>query len=330
MSKSTMVEGLVSIIVPTYNRAHLIGETLDSILAQSYLNWECIVVDDGSNDETDVLVLAYVHQDSRFRYFKRPDSHKAGGNGARNYGLKQSRGAYVQWFDSDDLMAPEKLALEVAAIEKFGVDFVVSKTRYFNHVNNSFFNYEFEEGDVTFESFAVDYIRWHTPDVLVRKSVLEGLHFNEEMSAGQEYNFYCKLLLQTTNLYYLKQFLTLRRFSENSIQGQRDVDPSLHQVKLFETHWYNYMDLKGKANSSKFNRYSLLQCVQSYFQARKHIELPENFRLELIKTFPSRYLWFYIGLFSQSISGRYYVFYRLLKNKEVFNTYHMRSQTKAF
>ena len=56
---------LVSIIIPTYNRANLIGETVESILAQTYQNWECIVVDDGSNDNTDVLLAEYVKKDKR-------------------------------------------------------------------------------------------------------------------------------------------------------------------------------------------------------------------------------------------------------------------------
>src|SRR5690606_8186561 len=104
---------LVSIIIPTYNRAHLIGETLDSVLAQTYTNWECIIVDDGSSDHTDEVVGAYVQKDARFKYFHRPDTHLPGGNGARNYGFLQSKGEYVNWLDSDDLTQPAKLERQV-------------------------------------------------------------------------------------------------------------------------------------------------------------------------------------------------------------------------
>jgi glycosyltransferase involved in cell wall biosynthesis len=90
------IQPLVSIIIPTYNRAHLIGETLDSVLAQTYQNWECIIVDDDSTDKTDEVVGAYVEKDSRFKYYHRPDEHLPGGNGARNYGFKMSTGEYVQ------------------------------------------------------------------------------------------------------------------------------------------------------------------------------------------------------------------------------------------
>tara|TARA_R110000823_G_scaffold243818_1_gene367997 strand:+ start:17891 stop:18835 length:945 start_codon:yes stop_codon:yes gene_type:complete len=97
---------LVSIIIPTYNRAHLIGETLDSVLVQTYQNWECIVVDDGSTDATDDLMATYMAQESRFRYYHRPKDRLPGGNAARNYGIENSRGSYITFLDSDDYIAP--------------------------------------------------------------------------------------------------------------------------------------------------------------------------------------------------------------------------------
>ena len=71
-----MSHPLVTIIIPTYNRAAIIGKTLDSILAQTYKNWECIVVDDGSTDTTALVMKKYCDTDTRFRYVSRPDSQK--------------------------------------------------------------------------------------------------------------------------------------------------------------------------------------------------------------------------------------------------------------
>ena len=67
--KNMIKSPLISIIIPTYNRAHIIGETLDSIIAQTYTNWECIVVDDGSSDNTAEVMAKYIVKDSRFRYY---------------------------------------------------------------------------------------------------------------------------------------------------------------------------------------------------------------------------------------------------------------------
>ncbi|WP_372938266.1 glycosyltransferase family 2 protein, partial [Seonamhaeicola sp.] len=90
-----MSQPLVSIIIPTYNRAHLIGETLDSVLAQTYTHWECIVVDDGSSDHTSQVVATYCKNDARFQYHQRPLDRPKGANACRNYGFELSKGEYI-------------------------------------------------------------------------------------------------------------------------------------------------------------------------------------------------------------------------------------------
>src|SRR5690606_2852819 len=107
--KNMIDAALISIIIPTYNRAHIIGETLDSILAQTYTHWECIVVDDGSTDGTAHLMAGYMERDTRFRYYHRPVERPKGPCSCRNYGFEQSKGDYVNFFDSDDLLMLEAL-----------------------------------------------------------------------------------------------------------------------------------------------------------------------------------------------------------------------------
>ncbi|MBI6118550.1 glycosyltransferase family 2 protein [Salegentibacter maritimus] len=100
---------LVSIIIPTYNRVHLIGETLESVLSQTYQNWECMVVDDGSTDYTDELMEFYCNKDNRIKYHHRPANRPKGANACRNYGFELSKGEFIQFLDSDDLISKEKL-----------------------------------------------------------------------------------------------------------------------------------------------------------------------------------------------------------------------------
>jgi hypothetical protein len=90
-----------------YNRATLVGETLDSVLAQTYADWECIVVDDGSTDNSVEVVQKYVDKDSRFKLLIRPKDRIKGGPTCRNIGYENSTGEIVYWFDSDDLLSPE-------------------------------------------------------------------------------------------------------------------------------------------------------------------------------------------------------------------------------
>ncbi len=189
---------LVSIIIPTYNRAHLISETLDSVLAQTYTNWECIVVDDGSTDNTDEVLEAYVQKDARFKYFHRPDIHKPGGNGARNYGFLQSKGEYVNWFDSDDVMLPEKLETQVTLLHNTTFDYTICQTLMYDKVAQKALGLRCKRivSESIFEDYITFKIFWLTQAPLWRRSFLEEyqLSFNESLKQSQDYDFHIKVL----------------------------------------------------------------------------------------------------------------------------------------
>lgn len=106
-----MTQPLVSVIIPTFNRAHCVGEAIASVLAQTYPHLELIVVDDGSLDQTSTVVSAFAH---RLRYL--PQEH-GGVSAARNYGVAASHGALVAFLDSDDRWLPGKVAAQVALLQ---------------------------------------------------------------------------------------------------------------------------------------------------------------------------------------------------------------------
>ncbi|GHA50417.1 glycosyl transferase [Salinimicrobium marinum] len=110
---------VVSIIIPTYNRANLLRETLISVSKQKLANWECIIVDDGSEDHTRFVVREFTDADKRFNYYERPSSYKKGASSCRNYGFLKSQGEYIQWLDDDDLMSENKLASQVQTLKSY-------------------------------------------------------------------------------------------------------------------------------------------------------------------------------------------------------------------
>lgn len=105
-----MQAGLVSVVVPTYNRADTLGATVDSILAQSYAPLELIVVDDGSQDQTDRIMQAYLDKDPRVSYLTKPNGGVAS---ARNVGVRRAQGEFIAFCDSDDIWKPDKLARQI-------------------------------------------------------------------------------------------------------------------------------------------------------------------------------------------------------------------------
>lgn len=110
-------EPLVSIIIPTYNRAHLISETLNSVKAQSYRNWEALIVDDGSSDGTSLIVEKYLEKDKRFRFLRRPEGYPKGAPACRNFGFEKSMGSFINYLDSDDLLEESKIAIQIEALQ---------------------------------------------------------------------------------------------------------------------------------------------------------------------------------------------------------------------
>lgn len=105
----------VSVIVPTYNYGRFIGQALESLRAQTLPDWECVVVDDGSTDDTAEVVAGFAARDPRIRYLPQPNRRQAA---ARNNGLGHSTGRYVQFLDADDLIEPRKLERQVEYLER--------------------------------------------------------------------------------------------------------------------------------------------------------------------------------------------------------------------
>lgn len=112
-----MDDMLVSVILPTFNRAEFIGRTLDSLFAQTYGNWECIVIDDGSTDDTVEVLKEY--DDPRMVYFYQENQ---GVSGARNTGIQQARGDMIALLDSDDEWMPTKLETQLRYMHERGYE----------------------------------------------------------------------------------------------------------------------------------------------------------------------------------------------------------------
>lgn len=119
-----MIDGLVSIIMPSWNTGRFIEETIDSVIAQTYPNWELLIVDDCSTDNTDELVAKY--KDDRIKYFK--NEKNSGAAFARNRAMREAQGEWIAFLDSDDLWTPEKLEHQINFMKKNG--YSLSFTEY--------------------------------------------------------------------------------------------------------------------------------------------------------------------------------------------------------
>lgn len=120
----------ISIIMPAYNASDFIGETIQSVLAQSFADWELLITDDGSNDQTVEIIQQFSLNDSRVKLLK--NEHGKGPAAARNNSINRSTGDYIAFLDSDDLWKPTKLETHLFFMKNIGSDF--SYTGY-NHIS---------------------------------------------------------------------------------------------------------------------------------------------------------------------------------------------------
>lgn len=111
-----LITPLISIITPTYNAENTIAKTIQSVINQTYQNWELIIIDDGSDDNTNYLISKYIKRDSRIKLISQMNSGPAI---ARQAGLNKSKGRFIAFLDSDDTWLPNKLKLQI--------EFMISK-----------------------------------------------------------------------------------------------------------------------------------------------------------------------------------------------------------
>lgn len=221
-----MENPLISIIIPTYNRAHLISETLDSIIAQTYTNWECIVVDDGSTDNTGEVMAKYTARDSRFQYHHRPKDRISGGNAARNYGFELSKGDYIQWFDSDDLMIDNFLKRKINLfIQKQNLDLVFCGFETFGSETSLIKEYKLKRTECLEKIFLKENIKLNTQCFLFKREVVNEVEFDDNLQKAQDLDFLFKVLInnQCLSWDYISYSLIKIRVHDDSITEKKNV-----------------------------------------------------------------------------------------------------------
>jgi glycosyltransferase involved in cell wall biosynthesis len=279
---------LVSIIIPTYNRAHLISETLDSVIAQTYTNWECIIVDDGSTDATEKLINEYVKKDTRFQYHKRPNNKPKGANACRNYGFELSKGSFVNWFDSDDVMLPNKLQAQINEIAS-GKDIDVSFCECKSFVLKENMQIIVDHFKIVYHNFIEDFILRklliQTGSGLWNRNFVRHIDFDETLTQSQDYDFHIRSFKHNLNINVVNESLYLFRRENDSISKTYKTNTHIHlksflKVKMGVLNLYkgNKVIEKGIVNNilSSLNKALLNKnniSIQLHFDMiEKHLE----------------------------------------------------------
>jgi glycosyltransferase involved in cell wall biosynthesis len=212
----------VSVIIPTYNRAEYVTQAIDSVLAQTYTDYEIIVVDDGSTDNTKEILLPYM---DRIRYIYQEN---AGASAARNRGIKAAKRDWVAFLDSDDEWLPGKLAVQIRAVERHPQLVAhmvnVNLTDYNDSDPNSFLHckFPFEGNEGIIDDPFIQHFKYRTiampVAVMCRKecAIKAGL-FDESFLCGEDYDFMCRLALQGSWGYCWDELAMMYRRCEKTV-----------------------------------------------------------------------------------------------------------------
>lgn len=208
----------VSVILPTFNRAHLLPEAIESVLGQTYRDLELIVVDDGSTDETASVL-------SRFPKSVRTVRQARGGpSRARNFGMEQARGEFIAFIDSDDLWKPEKLELQLKVLgadSRTGavccdmLERVGMRERPLSFFERIGFTGELTPRRMFFANSVA------TPTLLARRSCLEAAgRFDSDLAGAEDYEYFFRLL-RFTSIRAISRILVIRRLQDDALSRDR-------------------------------------------------------------------------------------------------------------
>ncbi|WP_312421433.1 glycosyltransferase family 2 protein [Epilithonimonas sp.] len=266
---------MISIVIPSFNREHYIAETLQSLINQTYNDWECIIVDDGSTDETETVIKKYTAADPRFHFYKRPSKMLKGANSCRNFGFSKSKGEFIKFLDSDDLLAPDCLEKQVAILKSNqNIKVCFSYGRYFNDSTKNleeFWSRNKEYDDYLY-GHITNQIRWQTADPLWRKSFFSETPFKEGLMNSQEWLMHGEALLKLKNeeIYNLQETFTLIRRGNERMSSNQSSNYYKNQKKA---RVYLLSDLLKKNNFhfQAINQLLKQIIVYQYWEIQKKI-----------------------------------------------------------
>ena len=284
---------LISIIVPIYNTEKYLRQCLDSILNQTYTNFEVLLVNDGSTDSSGMICQEYVENDSRFRYFEKENG---GASSARNLGLERSGGAYITFIDSDDWVEPNYLDVLYTALKENDTDVAISTykrfaqdgvfyLRSYSREDDEFLNIGTRSRDSFLEILPrlgeLDHSFYSISSKLIKREIIGNLLFDEQVSYAEDLNFFFYLYLGVESVVYVRDYTYVYRTHDASTSQNVNELQALQELEIYKK-MFQQIDRMGLPTFHYFKR---MENVVTYrisgFPTSKAIREYESFVSEV-------------------------------------------------
>lgn len=268
----------VSVIMPAYNAEFYIREAISSVIAQTFSNWELIIVDDGSTDKTSDIIAENCNQDHRIHYFYQENGKQGK---ARNLGISKAKGTYIAFLDTDDFWIPEKLEIQIKEINLQDVDLVFSDSYIFNDDNVSDRSRKMNtlnqifKGEQALKLF-LDGNRIPTLTVLAKKEsihLVNGFTEKKEIPLAEDYHLWLKMLINGCVFYGSdKTLASYRVHSASSTSQDKMASKQLPEV------FFNLM--QNNPSFKKILIKALKKELRRQYNGRTYIKSDFNFFID--------------------------------------------------
>lgn len=210
-------DGLVSIITPAYNAAAYIAETIESVFAQTYTNWEMLIVNDCSKDNTAEIVQSYAAKDKRIKLINLKQN--SGAAVARNTAIQNAKGRYIAFLDSDDLWKKEKLQKQIEFMQQNGYAFAFTNYEHFKETKENIQNQVQVPKRLNYNQ-ALKGNQIGCLTVMLDRKQIQNIHFTTQKH--EDYILWLNILKQGITAYGMQESLALYRTGNSkSISGNK-------------------------------------------------------------------------------------------------------------
>lgn len=276
-NQSFFIVRQVSIIIPTFNSEKYLEPTLQSVMAQDYQNFECIVVDDNSADRTREIVENFTQKDIRFKLFERPEMLPKGPSISRNFGTEKAKGDYLIFLDSDDILSTDCLSNRIKLFaENQDCDFLVFQMeRFLNEPNFSIKNKKAnnDESKILY-SFLNLHAEWPITSPIYKLEFFKKIGFNVNLTVFEDLEAAIKAIISARDFKVFETVDCYYRNDENYAQKFESLLMKTKMVKGFITFFLSLNDfLKHNPENRIKNSDIKSHLIQSYKKLFEHIIL---------------------------------------------------------
>ena len=260
---------LISVIVPCYNQAQYLDECLQSVLDQTYTDWECIIVNDGSPDHTEEIAKKWVEKDARFKYLYKENG---GLSSARNAGIEIAKGEWIQFLDCDDILKKEKF--EISTNFFLDHDIVLTNFMLFKNGEEIPPFCDLETAIFDLENIILKWDNGLNIPIhcaIFSKKTIENLKFDTKLKSKEDWDFWIQFYTVSKKTYFINSNLVLYRINPNTL------GTNIELIYIANEHIYKKYNSEIKSLLfTKLNNLNLELVKRNIFLSNNYLKIYNN------------------------------------------------------